>query len=412
MSVSNSDKNTGHSKPGSDSGHANGTEGARVYQADIDDRDQVRIDNPGGAFDDHSIATMQKYSGQDTYTQLDGTGQDAGEDVTIAYDGRGCEVDTVEVNVSDFEGNFRLHVKNMQSMDQLNLANVLSFTALDAQGNAISPTFTATNLYGHGEGGDANGDAFGDASYRLEETDDCRPAAYEVTYLHANGEEKTICLELDVAGGHRTNVNIDFADEMPPPICFAAGTGIRVQEGIKRVEDLMPGDMVLTKDHGYQPLRWIARRVLHASELARQPNLRPIRIRARAFGSTLPERDLLVSQQHRVLIGNWRCDAMFGEDELLVPAKALVNDHSVTVENGTDDVTYYHFSFDSHEIVYANGLEAESFHPGANGLSTLDNAARAELFRVFPHLERDTETFGAPARPVLRAYEARALMSD
>ena len=66
---------------------------------------------------------------------------------------------------------------------------------------------------------------------------------------------------------------------------------------------------------------------------------------------------------------------------------------------------------DRHEIVYANGVESESFHPGEFGLSTLNEAARKELFTIFPHLEADVSSFGAPARPVLRAFEARAMMS-
>ena len=125
----------------------------------------------------------------------------------------------------------------------------------------------------------------------------------------------------------------------------------------------------------------------------------------------MPERDLLVSPQHRMLVSDWRCEALFGETEMLVPAKALVNDSTVTVEYDADEVVYYHFMFAQHEIVYANGVESESFHPGELGLSTLDMAARDELFRIFPQLDGNVDAFGAPARPVLKNFEAKAMMS-
>jgi hypothetical protein len=111
-----------------------------------------------------------------------------------------------------------------------------------------------------------------------------------------------------------------------------------------------------------------------------------------------------------MLVDDWRCEALFGAAEMLAPAHALVNDSTITVDHGAEEVEYFHFMFDQHEIVFANGVESESFHPGDFGLSTLDQPALAELFKVFPHLEQDVEAFGAPARPVLRNFEVRAMM--
>ncbi len=140
-------------------------------------------------------------------------------------------------------------------------------------------------------------------------------------------------------------------------------------------------------------------------------DIRPIRIRAGALGENLPKTDLVVSPQHRLLVGDWRCKSLFGEAEMLAPAKALINDLSVTVDYEAEEVEYFHFMFERHEIVFANGVESESFHPGDFGLSTLDEAALEELFLVFPHLEHDVTAFGAPARPVLRTFEARTMLS-
>lgn len=188
------------------------------------------------------------------------------------------------------------------------------------------------------------------------------------------------------------------------------GTMIAVPGGQKAVEDLEVGDLVLTKDNGAQPIRWIAARQLFSSCFKADPSLRPIRIQAGALGEQKPVRDLVVSQHHCVLISDWRCELLFGEDEVLAPAKALINDSSVTIEHNCDDVTYYHFIFDQHEIVFSNGVETESFHPAA-GLDLVDDAKREELFKIFPQLEDDINAFGPQARASLQPHEVEVLMA-
>ncbi|MDF0600827.1 Hint domain-containing protein [Psychromarinibacter sp. C21-152] len=379
--------------------------GSGVYEADINSADQVLIDNPGGSFDDKSIRTMQQNVDKDTNVYLDGTGHDAGEFVELKWDSKGDDVDTVTVDASHFEGDFCLSVHSIQTIDKLYMSNVVSFTGLDEHGNPITPVYSANNVFGGGETGDQNGGEFGDGSYELKETDGgSNPDYYEITYIDRNGETKTIQMNVHVDYGDTTNISIDY-------ICFARGTLIEVEGGFKRVEELTPGDMVMTKDSGYQPLQWIASRKLGRADLARNPKIRPITIKAGALGENLPEADLTVSPQHRMLVKDWRCEALFGETEMLAPAKALVNDHTVTVDHAAEEVEYFHFMFEQHEIVYANGVESESFHPGDFGLSTLDQATLEELFQIFPHLEQDVDAFGAPARPVLRTFEAQAMMS-
>ena len=187
-----------------------------------------------------------------------------------------------------------------------------------------------------------------------------------------------------------------------------AGTMIAVRGGHKAVEDLQAGDMVRTKDNGYQPVRWVASRTLTQADFRADPALRPIRIKAGALGDAKPVQDLIVSPQHCVLLDDWRCELLFGEDEMLAPACALLNDHTITTEHDCDAVTYYHFMFDRHEIVYSNGAETESFHPSA-GLDAVDAAKLDELFKLFPQLALDTGSFGPHARATLQTFEAEVL---
>ncbi|MBT8454588.1 MAG: Hint domain-containing protein [Alphaproteobacteria bacterium] len=194
----------------------------------------------------------------------------------------------------------------------------------------------------------------------------------------------------------------------PPPIiiCFAAGTIIDTDLGPTPIEALSPGDLVVTQNNGLQPIRWIGSRRLDARELALAPTLRPIRIRAGALGADRPFRDLLVSPEHRIKLGDWRAELLFGEAEVLAAAKTLVDGTSVVVDP-VESVTYYHLLFDGHEIVRSNGLLSESLHPGDMALMALDDAARDEITNLFADLPVDL-TERPTARRVLRRYEARA----
>ncbi|WP_439143571.1 Hint domain-containing protein [Planktotalea sp.] len=163
------------------------------------------------------------------------------------------------------------------------------------------------------------------------------------------------------AGNTNHNYTSFEADGPTAPICFTAGTKIEVAHGeTVNVEDLAQGDMVMTADHGLQPVRWIGTKTIAAAHLAAQGNLRPIRISAGALGDDLPERDLLVSPQHRMLVRSWIAQRMFDENEVLVAAKHLLALDGIDVADDVHEVTYVHFLCDTHEVVFANGALSES----------------------------------------------------
>ena len=181
-------------------------------------------------------------------------------------------------------------------------------------------------------------------------------------------------------------------------ICFTPGARIATPGGARPVETLAVGDLVVTRDHGLQPIRWIGRRTLPA--IGRHA---PIRIRpGRIIGQ---ERDLIVSPQHRMLIKSHLTQLFFGESEVLVAARHLVDGQTVTQEEG-GLVTYIHILFDRHEVIYAEGAATESFHPGDIGLSAVTDAAREEIFDLFPELRSMPHRAGQTARRCLKRYEA------
>jgi Ca2+-binding RTX toxin-like protein len=198
-----------------------------------------------------------------------------------------------------------------------------------------------------------------------------------------------------------------FADIERIIPCFTPGTLVVTQQGERAVETLVPGDRVLTRDSGYQTLRWVGMRTLDANELAATPAFQPVRLLAGALGTDMPHQDMTVSPQHRFLISGARAEILFGEHEVLVLALHLVNDCSV-LRVTVPKITYIHLMFDQHEIIYADGLWTESFQPGDMTLASMDSAQRAEVFALFPALE--TGAAYPSARLALRGYEAKALL--
>ena len=178
-------------------------------------------------------------------------------------------------------------------------------------------------------------------------------------------------------------------------ICFAQGTEIITADGPTCVEDLAEGDLVMTMDNGYQPVRWLGSKVLSAADLQTAPKLRPIRIAAGALGNGTPARDLLVSRQHRVFLRSAIAERMFGVKEVLVAAIKLVGLPGIEIAEDVDDVTYFHILFDQHEIVFSNGAATESLFTGPEALKAVSEDARAEILQLFPDIAEQTERTAA-----------------
>lgn len=181
--------------------------------------------------------------------------------------------------------------------------------------------------------------------------------------------------------------------------CFTRGTLIETDRGLAAIEGLQPGDMVLTRDDGYQSIRWIGSVRLCERQLARAPNLRPIRIKAGALSENMPFQDLLVSPQHRVLVRSKIAQRMFDAPEVLVAAKQLVRLDGIDVAADVEAVEYFHMLFDRHEVVFSNGAETESLYTGVQALRSVGEAARDEIFTLFPEL-LDSSYQPVPARPI------------
>ena len=195
-------------------------------------------------------------------------------------------------------------------------------------------------------------------------------------------------------------------------ICFTPGTLIDTPEGPRPVETLREGDRVQTRDNGTQPIRWIGARRMTGARLFVYPHLRPVRLRAGALASGRPDEDLLVSPDHWLLLRGRHVEALFNTPEVLVAAKDLINGGSILTDTQLREVTYVHLLLEDHQVLWANGVESESFHPANAALSALSDGDRRRLREVLPAVEEDPYSYGGYARRNLTGVEAAILRHE
>lgn len=180
-------------------------------------------------------------------------------------------------------------------------------------------------------------------------------------------------------------------------ICFTPGTAISTPDGPVAVELLRPGDLVCTVDNGPQPVTWMGRRVTAGAGAAT-----PVRVAAGVLGNARP---LLLSQQHRVSLP----PALGLGPDVIAPVKGLVGLPGVAYAP-QQAVTYIHLMCNQHELVFAEGAQAESFLPGPQAIKALSRPDRAALQKLMPglrsrqwHLVRSSLRAGRVQRALARA---------
>lgn len=168
-------------------------------------------------------------------------------------------------------------------------------------------------------------------------------------------------------------------------ICFYPGTLVATPEGERPVETLAAGDMVVTHDGQVRPIRWMGRQTA-VTRFANPLRVLPIRIAAGALAEGVPKRDLLVSPDHALLVG-----------DVLVQAGALVNGATITRERDVPErFTYWHVELAEHALILAEGAPAETF---------VDNVDRMGFDNWDSH--PDYEAANIEELPLPRAKSAR-----
>ncbi|MBY0296680.1 MAG: Hint domain-containing protein [Methylobacterium sp.] len=237
------------------------------------------------------------------------------------------------------------------------------------------------NLYGAAYGGGANGAG---SVFKLT-PDTSSPTGYITSTLasfnNATGGGPTGSLIADqqgnlygtTSGGGANSGGTVFRITDSGIVCYGSGTHLRLwRDGCEAevpVEHLRPGDLTVTTSGERRPIRWIGHRTLALHRYSEPQAVMPVRIAAGAFGEGRPKRDLLVSPAHAIAVD------IIGE--VLIPACRLINGATIT-QDEVDTITYWHVELDSHDILLAEGLPAESYLDCGNR-SFFVNAEAADL---------------------------------
>ncbi|MCT4554689.1 MAG: Hint domain-containing protein [Pelagimonas sp.] len=322
-------------------------------------------------------------------------------------------VDSDPLNIT--ASGFDLTLQEEELEDNDHAAETVGWIAIQAGGTAGSGT--AQSVGGVDENTDtiALGDTFNNAVV-LAETQTIN-GSDTATVVIDGQSNSSVGLFIEEEASQDTELNhinetvgvVAFEDGLIP--CFTAGTRITTQRGEMDVSALRAGDLVFTRDAGFQPIRWICNSTMSTERLLREPDLAPITVKKDAFGPGLPMQDMQVSPQHRFLLRGWQVQLQYATSEVLVPARGLLDGRRACAVAPADPVTYIHLLLDDHQILYANGTPTESLHAGQFAKSGIDPQARAELLRIFPDLRCFERNFGPMARQTLSVLETRGLVA-
>ncbi len=202
------------------------------------------------------------------------------------------------------------------------------------------------------------------------------------------------------------------ADKNPGTIpCYAPGTMIYTPDGQRAVETLQVGELIRTLDNGPQTIRWVRSGDQPLGEV--ENDAKPVLITAGALGAGLPMQDMIVSPQHRILVGGGGQLQDRFETEAFAPAKSLTSLPGIRHMKGKRKITWVHFACDRHEIVTANGCLSESLLLGPmvlNGLTSMERQALNNIFGAPP--ASDAALNGPAARECLMVGAVRRRLQE
>ena len=185
---------------------------------------------------------------------------------------------------------------------------------------------------------------------------------------------------------------------------ICAGANIRTPFGARRIEHVRPGDLIVTRDNGLQPVKLIWKRVISDTEMNGSADLAPIHLNPRAIGPMMPSRSLRLAPGHRALIPGYRIADVADDTSYLmnIDAVASLNDQAY-VDRSDDEIVYYNLIFEDHQVFCVEGLPVESLRPTPKTIALMDVETREELADLFPNLSPRRAAFPQINHPVAKS---------
>ncbi|APX90359.1 hypothetical protein BV394_11990 [Brevirhabdus pacifica] len=172
------------------------------------------------------------------------------------------------------------------------------------------------------------------------------------------------------------------------------GTQVRTPCGPRRVENVRPGDLIVTRSNGLQPVRMVWRRSLSQDRMRAEPERAPVRLKPRAVGPMMPQQDLVLAPEHPILIPGYRLDGVSDTAGGLMAAGALAGTSDAAyVDRSMERARLFSLVFDTPQIFVANGLPVASVELTETVVAGLDEDLRDSVLQLFPQLRREPSAY-------------------
>ncbi|MEP1766747.1 MAG: Hint domain-containing protein [Sulfitobacter sp.] len=177
---------------------------------------------------------------------------------------------------------------------------------------------------------------------------------------------------------------------------FTHGSLIQTTMGPIAVEDLQPGDMIQTATGEPAELTWIGTSTFSPAEVGKRTPL--IRIMPDALGQSRPERSLTVGVGARIMHTPPALRGVADGKQLLTPAVKLVDGVNVIEITPPTATRLFHICLSRHAVINVDGIQMETFHPGAAAPREVSHAMRDRFVSLFPRISHLSD-FGPLAHP-------------
>lgn len=168
---------------------------------------------------------------------------------------------------------------------------------------------------------------------------------------------------------------------------FTHGILIQTTEGPIAVEDLQPGMFLETASGEASQLLWKGSITIvpGAPTLNEEPS-KLYRVMPDAFGLGRPLQDQTFGPSARRLDRDPKVRAAMGTEQALVPLSAVADGMNVIEVTPVSPTKVYHLVCESHETIFAAGMEVETYHPGPEIMLSLPEEILQLFMNFFPHL--------------------------
>lgn len=172
------------------------------------------------------------------------------------------------------------------------------------------------------------------------------------------------------------------------------GTQVRTPCGPRRIENVRPGDLIVTRTNGLQAVRMVWRRSLSQDRMRANPERAPVRLKPRAVGPMMPQQDLVLAPEHPILIPGYRLSGVADTAGGLMAAGALAGTSDAAyVDRSMERARLFTLVFDTPQVFVANGLPVASVELSVEVMERLDDDLRQLVLQKFPQLGREPAAY-------------------